>query len=136
MESGINARAIDFAKFGRLYLNNGNWEGVQVVPEDWISELIQENPDFQTPSYRGEDFGHKIYQTAKGGYYGYMWYGLHRDNGQDDFFAEGNHGQIIYVSPQANLIIVRNGEQYGPGFDVMTWIEIFYHIAGEMMLEA
>jgi CubicO group peptidase (beta-lactamase class C family) len=135
MESGINARAIDFAKFGRLYLNNGNWEGVQVVPEDWISESIQENPDFQTPSYRGEDFGHKIYQTAKGGYYGYMWYGLHRDNGQDDFFAEGNHGQIIYVSPQSNLIIVRNGEQYGPGFDVMTWIEIFYHIAGEMMLE-
>ncbi len=32
MESGINARAIDFAKFGRLYLNRGKWNGKQVVP--------------------------------------------------------------------------------------------------------
>jgi CubicO group peptidase (beta-lactamase class C family) len=133
MESGINARAIDFAKFGRLYLNNGSWEGVQVVPEDWVSESIQENPDFQDPAYHGEDFGRKINEAAEGGYYGYMWYGLHRDDGPDDFFAEGNHGQIIYVSPQANLILVRNGETYGPGFGVFGWIEIFYHVAGEMM---
>jgi CubicO group peptidase (beta-lactamase class C family) len=31
MESGINGRAIDFAKFGRLFLNEGNWNGVQLV---------------------------------------------------------------------------------------------------------
>ena len=31
MESGINARAIDLAKFGRLYLNRGEWNGKQVV---------------------------------------------------------------------------------------------------------
>ena len=37
MESGINARAIDFVKFGRLYLNNGNWDGTQVLPADWIA---------------------------------------------------------------------------------------------------
>jgi CubicO group peptidase (beta-lactamase class C family) len=134
MESGINARAIDFAKFGRLYLNNGRWEGVQVVPEEWVSASIQENPDFREPAYYGEDFGRKIHEAAEGGYYQYMWYGLHRDSGRDDFFAEGNHGQIIYVSPQANLIIVRNGETYGPGFGVFGWIEIFYHIASQMML--
>ena len=39
MESGINARAIDFAKFGRLFLHNGNWDGVQVVPAEWVAEL-------------------------------------------------------------------------------------------------
>ena len=39
MESGINARAIDFAKFGRLYLNNGSWNGEQIVPSAWV-----ENP--------------------------------------------------------------------------------------------
>jgi len=132
MESGINARAIDFAKFGRLYLKHGSWEGVQVVPEDWVSESIQEYADFQDPAYHGEDFGRKIYEAAEGGYYGNMWYGLYRDGGPDDFFAEGNHGQIIYVSPQVNLIIVRNGETYGPGFDEMAWIELFYQLASEM----
>ena len=38
MESGINARAIDFARFGRLYLNEGAWEGRQIVPADWVAE--------------------------------------------------------------------------------------------------
>ena len=133
MESGINARTIDFAKFGRLYLNRGSWESVQVIPEDWVTESIQENPDFQNPKYRGEDFGRVVFEAAQGGYYQYMWYGLQRDGGPDDFFAEGNHGQIIYVSPQTNLIVVRNGETYGPGFGVFGWIEIFYQLASEMM---
>jgi CubicO group peptidase (beta-lactamase class C family) len=38
MESGINARAIDFAKFGRLYLNRGEWNGKQVVPASWVEQ--------------------------------------------------------------------------------------------------
>lgn len=38
MESGINGRAIDFAKFGRLFLNNGNWNGVQLIPAEWVDE--------------------------------------------------------------------------------------------------
>ena len=36
LESGLNARAIDFAKFGRLYLNRGHWEGEQsFLPAGW-----------------------------------------------------------------------------------------------------
>jgi CubicO group peptidase (beta-lactamase class C family) len=31
LESGINAKAIDFAKIGRLFLNNGNWNGKQII---------------------------------------------------------------------------------------------------------
>jgi len=38
MECGINAKAIDFAKFVRLFLHNGNWNGVQVIPAEWVSE--------------------------------------------------------------------------------------------------
>jgi CubicO group peptidase (beta-lactamase class C family) len=38
MESGINARAIDFAKFGRLYLKRGEWYGEQVVPASWVEQ--------------------------------------------------------------------------------------------------
>lgn len=37
LESGINARPIDFAKLGSLYLNGGAWGGQQVVPPDWVS---------------------------------------------------------------------------------------------------
>ena len=37
----LNARAIDLAKFGRLYLNNGNWDGKQIVPEQWVVDPCQ-----------------------------------------------------------------------------------------------
>jgi CubicO group peptidase (beta-lactamase class C family) len=38
LESGINGRAIDFAKFGRLYLKRGNWNGAQLIPADWVDQ--------------------------------------------------------------------------------------------------
>ena len=41
MEAGINARAIDFAKLGRLYLAGGNWNGTQIMPAEWVRESTQ-----------------------------------------------------------------------------------------------
>ena len=48
MESGINARAIDFARIGRLFLNNGNWNGKQIISEKWVNESTR--PDTTTES--------------------------------------------------------------------------------------
>ena len=89
----LNARAIDFAKFGRLYLNKGNWNGKQLVSENWVkksTDLSQKNG-----SYDG---------------YQYQWW---IPNNQGDFIAEGILGQFIFVSPEEDLIIVRLGEKRG-----------------------
>lgn len=51
MESGLNARAIDFAKFGRLYLRRGDWDGKQVVPESWVAASTTVEPDAQWVNY-------------------------------------------------------------------------------------
>jgi CubicO group peptidase (beta-lactamase class C family) len=131
MESGINARAIDFAKFGRLYLNRGRWQGVQIVPESWVQESIALEPSLRDPNYYVEDYGRHILNAAEGGYYKYMWYGLLREGEANDFFALGAKGQFIYVSPIKQLIIVRNGEE--TEIDAIDWIEIFYRLAS--MLE-
>jgi CubicO group peptidase (beta-lactamase class C family) len=131
MESGINARAIDFAKFGRLLLHNGEWEGQQVISNQWISQSIQDQG--HPAAYYDTSFGPEIRDAAEGGYYQYMWYGLDREAGPVDFYAAGKYGQIIYVSPQANLVIVRNGETYGPGMGLFDWIEIFYGFASQMI---
>ena len=45
--------------------------------------------------------------------YGYMWWGICRGEDDCDFAAEGNLGQMIYVSPRSNLIIVKNSAGYG-----------------------
>lgn len=129
MESGINARAIDFLKFGRLWLNRGNWDGEEVISETWVSESIQDEGD--PDEYYQESFGPDILNAAEGGYYQYMWYGLRREGMADDFYAAGRYGQIIYISPEANLIIIRNGETYGPAMGLFDWIDIFYDVASQ-----
>ncbi len=89
----LNARAIDFAKFGRLYLKEGNWNGKQIVSKDWVKNSTK------IDTLNGSRWG-----------YQYQWW---IPNKTGDFIAEGILGQFIYVSPSENLIIVRLGEKYG-----------------------
>jgi CubicO group peptidase (beta-lactamase class C family) len=123
MESGINARAIDFAKFGRLYLKKGSWMGKQIIPSHWISESIEKDRSTDDAIYYPDDF---IFKSGNG-YYKYMWWGILRYDKAYDFAALGNHGQFIYVSPSKNLIIVRNGEKYG--ISSLKWMNLFYWFA-------
>ena len=127
MESGINARAIDFAKFGRLFLHNGSWEGVQVVPAEWVAESTQPDTSVDYEKYYYDDF---IFADGQG-YYKYMWWGIQRDELNYDFMALGNHGQIIYISPQSNLIILRYGESYGEFGSAKGWVDMFYNFASD-----
>ncbi len=85
----LNATAIDFAKIGRLYLNKGNWNGQQIVSEQWVNEST------------------KI-DTSDGSidYYQYHWW-----VSGERFEAVGIMGQLLYVHPSKELIIVRLGKE-------------------------
>jgi CubicO group peptidase (beta-lactamase class C family) len=120
MESGINARAIDFAKIGRLFLNNGNWNGKQIISEKWVNESTR--PDTT---------------TDPAPFYQYMWWvdttttaisSSSRDISHHNFYAAGNYGQFIYVIAEKNIIIVRHG--YKSGYD--SWIGIFKELASKI----
>ncbi|HLO18652.1 MAG TPA: serine hydrolase, partial [Anaerolineales bacterium] len=90
MESGLNARAIDFAKFGGLYFHRGDWEGKQIVPESWVTESTT------------------IAQDAKWTNYKYLWWIPRQGKGR--FMAIGNLGQFIYIAPDKDCIILRFGK--------------------------
>ncbi|MDH5616281.1 MAG: serine hydrolase, partial [Acidimicrobiia bacterium] len=127
MEAGLNARAIDYAKLGRLFLTGGVWNGEQVVSDDWIGESTSLDPSTHHPDYYPDHWGQIVYADG-GGYYKYMWYGALRDSGEYDFYAVGDHGQYLYVSPSAQMVIVRNGTEFGmPSED---WTDAFYEFAG------
>ncbi len=121
MESGVNARAVDFAKLGQLYLQGGAWQGQQLVPETWVADSTQPWP-VNRPDY----YPASIADRPGGGYYGYMWWGFLRPDGYD-FCAAGDKGQYVYVSPAKRLVIVRNGTDYGVPSAV--WWNIFYRFA-------
>ena len=97
MESGINARAIDFAKLGSLYLHRGEFNGRRILPAEWVEE--------STTGLRPTGFG-----TSR---YGYWWW-TNEDADLGPFFmARGNKGQFIFVFPRKGLVITRNGRDYG-----------------------
>lgn len=125
METGVNARAIDFAKFGVLFLQGGQWAGEPVIPEAWVHESTRPHLPENNPDYYGPWFTN----LPGRGYYAYMWWGTARDEGGYDFAGHGNKGQFIYVSPQKNLVIVRNGIEYGILPD--EWLTLFYEFASE-----
>jgi len=104
MESGLNARAIDYARFGLIFLHNGSWNGTEILPESWVRESTEPlRPDPRIwdtfPSWQGY-----------GGYYKYHWWGINNPDGTYDFYAHGKYDQIIYVARRKNVVIVRLGD--------------------------
>lgn len=126
MESGINARAIDFAKFGKLLMENGQWDEKQVVSRNWVMQATSPPAISNYEEYYSE-YHDYIFDDEKG-FYKYFWWGIQRDAGYD-YFAQGDHGQFIYLSPHKNLIILRFGERYGVPDGSYPWIKMFYEFA-------
>ena len=126
METGLNARAIDFAKFGQLFLNKGNWQGEQLIPADWIAESTEPYLPADYAAYYPSFFAEIPGQA----YYTYMWWGMQRDGDRYDFAAVGDKGQFIYVSPHKNLVIVRNGIEFGISME--EWLTLFFRFATEL----
>jgi CubicO group peptidase (beta-lactamase class C family) len=96
----LNATLRDYAKFGMLYLHNGNWNGEQIVPAGWVREsVIPDNPNLQT--------GPKPPEYWTFGTFGYQYQWWIPDNPDGEYLAIGVWGQYIYVYPEENLVIVK-----------------------------
>lgn len=120
MESGINARAVDYARFGSIFLHNGFWNDAHILPEDWVKESTAPlDPD-------PRDYGPA---EEIGFYYKYHWNGLKNTDGTYDYYAEGHFGQYIYVAPRKNVVIVRLGDE--TDYPVI-WSLIFQSLVDQM----
>lgn len=113
--------ARDLAKVGRLYLNEGEADGRQIVSPDWIrrSTQVGGTPDAAWPA----DF-----RAAGWRNYGYQWWLASAEAG--DYFALGKDGQFLYVNPSAQTIIVRFGWSLG-NLPTNRWIGLFQAVATE-----
>jgi len=114
MPSRLIARAIDYARFGRLFLHEGNWNGKQIISKNWVMESTRENKSIPRDIYPDWLGGDNCAHT----YYSYQWWGNSNCNSTFEFFANGNLGQNIYVIPEKEIIIVHCGnslEHYSDG---------------------
>ena len=97
----------DLARFGRLFLQNGEWDGRTVVPAEWVEK--------STRAYSNDD-------RYEGMGYGYMWWTLTRDAlgggwPADCYFAEGYGGHMCIVVPDLDTVIVHRANTDGPPED-------------------
>jgi CubicO group peptidase (beta-lactamase class C family) len=113
MESGVNARARDFARFGMLFAKEGNWRGKQLISRGWVEQSTR--PD--TSMDPSED-------------YQYFWW-VNTPDGKNHFSAQGNYGQYIYVAPEKDLVIVRLGKEEGEkGYGY--WTDLFDELSTKL----
>jgi CubicO group peptidase (beta-lactamase class C family) len=109
---GVRMTARDAARFGYLFLNNGVWEGRQVVSPGWVEE-----------STRQQSEGHSWF-----GRYGLHWWlrTLGDARARTTFFAMGYGGQYIFVVPALDLVAVFFSWMLGDSsFLPMQWLEDF-----------
>jgi CubicO group peptidase (beta-lactamase class C family) len=88
------ATARDWAKFGLLYLHNGNWNGKELFTKKWVDYVTTPTP------------------TSNGTYGAQFWLNAERqfkDVPKNMYFADGYQGQRVYVLPNEELVIVRFG---------------------------
>ena len=88
---GLSLTPSDMAKLGYLFLNDGVWDGKQVVSARWVEEATSKHV------------------TADDGFgYGYQWW---LDERVDAYFARGRAGQLIFVVPEKKLVVVITANQ-------------------------
>lgn len=96
---GMSATARDFARFGEMVRRNGRLNGQQIVPASVVAKIRAGGSK--------EDFARAIwdYNTRRGWSYKSQWWHSHNANGA--FMGIGMYGQMIYIDPTAEMVIVR-----------------------------
>ena len=112
--SGLRLPARDLAKIGYLYLNEGRWEGDQIVPADYVREST-------TPGGKS---------TGSRDSYGWQWW-IARDSGPPAYSARGFGTQVIEVVPSLDLVAVVTGDPEVPRGDGHTLVSTFIVPAAE-----
>lgn len=93
----------DWARVGLLVMQGGNWDGEQVVAENWIDYLLDPAPT--TNEYGGQ-----------------IWLDDGRDIPKDHVYFSGNQGQYVGIIPSKDLIVVRMGVTQGVSSGTSTLV--------------
>jgi len=121
MESGLNIRAIDFAKFGRLVLHKGNWNGKQVVSREWLDYSFTLSPRYKLPALANDVYYRNfwwIYAGKKGSVYEIK-----------SIAGTGHLGQYLFIFPEEKIVMVRMGKK---DKKVDSWRALFQEVVSEL----
>ena len=101
---GIQMNALDFAKYGQLYQNNGLWKGTQILTKQWIDKTLTKQIAVtgRTEEYYGYLFWNKKYKVGNRLY--------------ETFYCAGNGGNKIFIFKDQPLVIVITATAFGTAY--------------------
>jgi CubicO group peptidase (beta-lactamase class C family) len=116
----------DLARIGLLYLRDGIWQGVRILPEGWVKYSTTPAPGFATTILKPKSNCRS---------YGALWW-LNRptpaknckrpypDGPSSAYMALGHHGQSLVILPEKKIILVRNAADKKSRLDINTYLKL------------
>lgn len=127
------SRARSMARFGLLILNNGNWNGTQVM-----TDTAYFNAMINTSQNLNESYGYLWWLNGKSSFmlpgFQFLFPGSLNPNAPADLImALGKNGQMLNVVPSQNLVYVRMGDAPGVGEVPITFNDSIWSILNQLM---
>lgn len=147
---GLRLHAESQAKLGQLMLQEGQWNGQQLISAQWIHDmtqrLISTQENKRSPNLSWGEKIKRFFQTVwheiRSWFTGYnvddyfLGYGYQTKSIQhpraECYFAAGYGGQLIYVVPKLDLVVVINGRAANYGDELNT---LYYKLVEPMLDE-
>ncbi|WP_346930048.1 serine hydrolase [Clostridium sp.] len=88
---GLELKISDLSKFGQLYLQNGNWKGIQLLSKAWVKDATSKHIETDNSGDWGQGYGYQF------------WRGEH-----NSYRADGKYGQYCIVLEKEDAVIAIN----------------------------
>ncbi|NOU46405.1 MAG: serine hydrolase, partial [Bacteroidales bacterium] len=95
---GLQLRSLDYARFGQLYKNLGNWNGTQILPKEWVTKSLSRQIQISEDEYYGYLFWNKTYNIG--------------DTNYDVYYSSGNGGNKIFIFKDQPFVIIVTSTAY------------------------
>ena len=99
----INSNARDFARLGKLYLDYGNWNGVQLIDSAFVNDATSAANLLDEDGRINTNYGYQFWLAERQGF--------------ELFYARGLWGQYLVCIPELDMIVVRLGRKYGQSLE-------------------
>ena len=95
----INSNARDFARLGKLYMHQGNWNGLQLLDSNYIAKATSAAGLLNKKGNKNTNYGYQFWLAER--------------QGLPIYYSRGLWGQYVICIPEKDMIIVRLGKKHG-----------------------
>ena len=112
--SGLYLKVRDQLKFGQLFVNDGVWDGQQLISAAWVADSMMRRVDISSWATFSEAYGFQWWLDEFG----------HQQQVVEAWVTAGYGGQYTFCIPQLDLVIAFTGQNYENGDGVVRLYEI------------